>query len=83
MEKSHVAALKRAIKIAGGQKPLADKMRPFCGEKNPNPSQALVWNWLERESYIPPEWWLPIEKATDGKVTGRDLRPDLPAELFS
>lgn len=64
-------ALKRACELAGGQKPLADRI---------GTTQSQVWYWLERSKKgVPAEFVLPIERETG--VTRSELRPDLwPAE---
>lgn len=64
-------ALKRACEIAGGQKPLADRIKT---------TQSQVWYWLMRSKKgVPAEFVLPIESATG--VSRSELRPDLyPAE---
>jgi DNA-binding transcriptional regulator YdaS (Cro superfamily) len=60
-------ALRRACKIAGGQKPLAEKI---------GTTQSQVWYWLERSKRgVPAEFVLPIEKVTG--VPRSALRPDL------
>ncbi len=61
-------ALEKAINHIGNQTELARAL---------NTSQARVWNWLHRDSTIPAEFAVPIEKATNGKVTRYDLRPDI------
>lgn len=40
-------------------------------------SPGMVWQWLNDHRRIAAEQVLPIERATDGKVTRHDLRPDL------
>lgn len=62
------AALERAIAEAGGQSALARKV----GRK-----QGHVWHWLHKSKQVPAELVIPIERATDGKVTRHELRPDL------
>ncbi len=64
-------ALRRACEVAGGQKPLADRI---------GTTQSQVWYWLERSKKgVPAEFVLPIEQATG--VPRGELRPDLwPAE---
>ncbi len=57
-----------AIKILGSQTALAKA----CGVK-----QGNVWNWLYRDKKITLENAFKIEKATKGKVTQKDMRPDL------
>lgn len=60
-------ALKRACKVAGGQKPLADRI---------GTTQSQIWYWLMRSKKgVPAEFVLSIEKATG--VPRGDLRPDL------
>lgn len=62
-------ALARAIDIAGGQKPLAERI---------GTSQQQVSYWLRRARKSPPaEYVIPIEQATEGQVTREELRPDL------
>lgn len=60
-------ALKRACDLAGGQKPLADKI---------GTTQSQVWYWLERSKKgVPGEFVIAIERATG--VPRHELRPDL------
>ena len=40
-------------------------------------TQGLVWQWLNGRTKIVAERVLQIERATDGKVTRHELRPDL------
>lgn len=62
-----VDALKRACEIAGGQKPLAERI---------GTTQSQVWYWLTRSKRgVPAEFVLPIERETG--VSRNDLRPDL------
>lgn len=68
-------ALRRACEIAGGQKPLAERI---------GTRQSRVWYWLERSKRgVPAEFVLPIEEATG--VSRSELRPDLwpPAEAVA
>jgi DNA-binding transcriptional regulator YdaS (Cro superfamily) len=70
-----IEALRRACDIAGGQKPLADKI---------GTTQSQVWYWLTRSKRgVPAEFVLPIETATG--VPRTELRPDLwpPAEAVA
>lgn len=62
------AALERAIATVGTQAALARTL----GVKPQH-----VWNWLNRDEKVPAEQVLAIEKATEGKVTRHDLRPDI------
>lgn len=60
-------ALKRACELAGGQKPLADRI---------GTTQSQVWYWLARSKKgVPAEFVLSIEKETG--VSRTELRPDL------
>jgi DNA-binding transcriptional regulator YdaS (Cro superfamily) len=67
-------ALKRACELAGGQKPLADRI---------GTTQSQVWYWLSRSKKgVPAEFVLSIEKETG--VSRFELRPDLwPAEAHT
>lgn len=58
--------LERAVSIAGGQVRLAKMI---------GTSAPRVWNWLNRDSRLPAEFVLPIERATG--VSRHELRPDL------
>lgn len=62
------SALAKAIEIAGGQSALAVAI----GTKQQN-----VWWWLNRKRAVPAEFVLPIERATSGRVSRHELRPDL------
>jgi DNA-binding transcriptional regulator YdaS (Cro superfamily) len=60
-------ALIRACKIAGGQKPLADRI---------GTTQGQVWYWLEKaKKGVAAEFVLTIERETG--VSRSELRPDL------
>jgi DNA-binding transcriptional regulator YdaS (Cro superfamily) len=65
-------ALKRACELAGGQKPLADRI---------GTTQSQVWYWLSRSKRgVPAEFVLSIERETG--VSRSELRPDLwPADV--
>lgn len=66
-------ALKRACELAGGQKPLADRI---------GTTQSQVWYWLARSKRgVPAEFVLPIERETG--VSRSELRPDLWPEVIS
>lgn len=61
------AALREACLIAGGQKPLADRI---------GTTQSMVWYWLTRSKKgVPGEFVLRIERETG--VSRHVLRPDL------
>lgn len=68
------AAIKRAVKLAGGQVALAKRVAEITGKPV---RQPYVWNWLNRDAELSPEWVIPIETATDGRVTRHQLRPDI------
>jgi len=59
--------LEKAIKITGSQADLARALRV---------SPAYVWKMLN-SGHIPLSQCLPIERATAGKVTRQQLRPDV------
>ena len=65
-------ALKRACDLAGGQKPLADRI---------GTRQQMVSYWLTKSKRgVPAEFVLPIERETG--ISREELRPDLwPAEV--
>ena len=63
-----VKALKRAVKIAGGQSALAK----LCGVRQPH-----IWNWLNRDNRVPAENALSVCKAVSWQVTPHELRPDI------
>lgn len=60
--------IEQAISILGSQQKLADA----CGIKQPS-----IWQAKATES-CSAELAMAIEKATDGKVLAKSLRPDLP-----
>jgi DNA-binding transcriptional regulator YdaS (Cro superfamily) len=60
--------IEKAVDVCGGQTALAK----IIGK-----SQNHVWNWVHRDSKVPAESCIPIEKATDGAVHRSDLRPDI------
>lgn len=67
--KSNIEALRRAIKIVGSQGKLA---------KNLGITQGAISHWFNKNvGLVPPlEYVVEIEKATNGKVTRHELRPD-------
>jgi DNA-binding transcriptional regulator YdaS (Cro superfamily) len=67
-------ALRKAVKLAGGQAPLASELSRITRR---NVTQAHVWNWLNRNHTLGAEWVIPIEQAVGGVVTRHQLRPDL------
>ena len=67
-QETPLKSLERAIEIVGGQSALARA----CGLK-----QGHVWAWLNKASRCPAEHVLGVEKATLGKISRHQLRPDL------
>lgn len=66
-----IAALKRAVSAAGGQKPLARAI---------GTSQPHVWYWLNASAKgVPAEYVIPIERHTG--IDRSELRPDLYPEV--
>ena len=73
MSTKPLKALQRAIDDAGSQVELARRIAtPALPIK-----QQHIWNWLNRDKEVPAEAVIPIEKATDGRITRHELRPDL------
>ena len=60
-------ALKRAIRLAGGQQALAYSI---------GSSQSTVSTWIKR-GRIGANYALKVDRALDGQVSAHDLRPDL------
>lgn len=75
MEKPHVAALRRAIDIAGSQAALAEGLAKFMDR--PTISQQTISYWLNKEILIEAEYWPAFAHVTEGEVTGADLRPEV------
>ena len=72
MEQPNVSPLRRAKNILGSEAALAAVV---------GVTQPSVHYMLNDGKRVPAEWCLPIERATEGKVTRHDLRPALyPAE---
>jgi len=67
-----VDALIEAVKLAGGQSALAEKLSALA----PSPvSQARVWNWVNRDQRAPAEMCPFIERLTG--VQCERLHPDV------
>lgn len=63
-----IEALRRAIEILGSQSRAAE----VVGVKQPTIS------WTSRHGQkVPAEWCIPLERATEARVTRQELRPDL------
>lgn len=65
---SGIEALWKAKELLGTEQKLADAV---------NRKQPTVHEVLKRGKEVPAEWCLPIERATNGKITRQQLRPDL------
>lgn len=68
MMTSPLQALHRAAEILGSQAALARAI---------GRTQQAVNGVFSRGAEPPAEWCLPIERATGGKVTRHELRPDI------
>lgn len=64
-------AIQEAIDIVGSQKKLAE----LCGV-----AQPTVWRWLHGGG-IDAKYVIKIVKASGGKVTAKEIRPDLASLL--
>jgi DNA-binding transcriptional regulator YdaS (Cro superfamily) len=64
-------ALMRLIDICGSQSELARRMR-----KTPR----TVCNWVHRNKHVPVAWVNQASRASHGKLTPQEIRPDV--ELF-
>lgn len=61
--------LERALEIVGSQCALANA----CGT-----AQQTVWHWLRKANgRVPAEYCAAVERATNGRVTKEQLRPDV------
>jgi DNA-binding transcriptional regulator YdaS (Cro superfamily) len=69
-----IKQLEKAINYIGGQTALAAALTQVCGQKI---RQSHVSTWLNRDKKVPPQYCLPIEKLTEGKVKCVELRPDV------
>jgi DNA-binding transcriptional regulator YdaS (Cro superfamily) len=66
-------ALEKAVCVVSSQSELARRLAKLT---NRPVRQGHVWKWI-RAGRVPPDMAIPVEKATDGKVTRHELRPDL------
>ena len=62
--------VRKAVEICGSQKELA---RRIGGRVK----QGHVWKWLHETKVLPAERAIQIERATNGRVTRYELRPDI------
>lgn len=73
-QRKAVRALRRAIRMAGGRKNPAkgiNTIAALCGV-----TYSHVWNWLNRDLRVPPEYAPKIEK--EYHVPKEELSPDFP-----
>lgn len=63
-----IDALRVAVELLGG---------PTATAKEIGKSQSSVSEMLSQGKRVPAEWCIPLEKATGGKITRHELRPDL------
>lgn len=63
---SELAALREAVKVAGGQSALARAV---------NVRQGHVWSWLNRSKRVDARYAIPVEEKTG--VSRHKLRPDI------
>lgn len=61
-------AIKAAIDIVGSQQKLAEA----CKVKQPS-----VWAWLHGKKKVSAENAIRIERATNGRISASEIRPDL------
>ena len=62
--------VKRAVEICGSQSELA---RRIGGRVR----QGHIWKWINYTRVIPAERAIQIERATEGRVSRYELRPDV------
>jgi len=77
-----IEALEEAIHIVGGQNALARKLAEF-DPRFKHLKQGHIWWWLYRSKKVPPQYVIPIENLTCGRVTRYRLSPDVFNELPS
>jgi DNA-binding transcriptional regulator YdaS (Cro superfamily) len=76
MSNAVAKALKKAVRLAGGQTALAEKVNERVKGTGVKPiTQAHVWNWLFRDKRVPGEYGIPIEDVIHGEVTRHELCP--------
>lgn len=68
----------RAIRQLGTQRELAEALRAII--PGSRLQQAHISNWLRRNKVLPPQYAVPIEKATKGAVKRHEWAPDCYAE---
>ncbi|UQN41910.1 helix-turn-helix domain-containing protein [Agarivorans sp. B2Z047] len=75
IKENPLLALKQAVELLGGQHGAARALET---------RQGSVWHWINTQKRVPANLAIKLEKATDGKVTRHQLRPDLyPSEEVS
>lgn len=68
--------LAKAIRLAGGQKGLAERINQHLPPDVTRIRQAHVWSWLHRSHRVPPEYAIALQLAVDGAVTAAEVCPD-------
>ena len=79
MEDPGLAALKRAVEIAGGQAALAKRLQEIA-DRLSLPLKCTpghIWAWLNRDKKVPGEWARHVAEAVDFQVLPMDVRGDL------
>jgi len=66
-------ALETAVSEATSQSELARRIAQLTSRPI---RQGHVWKWI-RAGRVPPDMAIPVERATGGRVTRHELRPDL------
>lgn len=67
---TEIEALKKAVKLTGGQVHLAKALTERTGHPI---KQGHVWNWLNRSKRLPERYALHVEAITGGKVKASQL----------
>lgn len=65
---SGIIALRMAVELLGG---------PTAAAKEIGKAQSSVSEALAHGKRVPAEWCIPLERATGGKVSRHQLRPDI------
>lgn len=67
-------ALEQSIKQLGGQTALANALNEFLNKRE-QVKQAHIWNWLNRDSKVPADKVILMEKVTG--IPRYEFRPDI------
>jgi DNA-binding transcriptional regulator YdaS (Cro superfamily) len=68
MDEHALAAVETAVQLLGG---------PAATARTLKVTAPLIYQWRNQLRPVAPRHCIPIEEATDGKVTRYDLRPDV------